>query len=174
MADRASGFALQLVYLVTHLTLVNVMDIALVAGLLFVVLQALYRTRAQQLLRGASTFAILVLVLLLLLTLGTFRWLLLGLLLAGSVAFPLLFQDGLRRGLTSLGQVGARRALSAGERFRGAMVSACARLAASRESALIVLEGRAPRTETVASGIPLQAARATSACLRSRILGRHL
>ena len=92
MADRASGFALQLVYLFTHLTLVNVVDIALVAGLLFVVLQALYHIRAQQLLRGASTFAILGLVLLLLLPSSTFHLLLQGLLVAGAVALPLLAQ----------------------------------------------------------------------------------
>ena len=92
MADRASGFALQLIYLFTHLTLVNVADIALVAGLLFVVLQALYHTRAQQLLRGASTFAILGLVLLLLLPSSTFHWLLRSLLVAGAVALPLLAQ----------------------------------------------------------------------------------
>jgi hypothetical protein len=46
-------------------------DIALVASILFVFGQALYQTRALQLLRGAITAAILGLVLLLLLPLDT-------------------------------------------------------------------------------------------------------
>ena len=59
-------------------------SVALVASILFVVFQALYQTRALQLLRGATAVAILGLVLLLLLPLNTFNWLLRGLLLAGA------------------------------------------------------------------------------------------
>ena len=92
MTDKLSSFAFELVYLFTQPTLANVVDVALVASILFVVFQALYQTRALQLLRGAITVAILGLVLLLLLPLSTFNWLLRGLLLAGATALPLLAQ----------------------------------------------------------------------------------
>ena len=167
MTDQLSSFAFQLAYLFTHLTLANVVDIALVASILFVVFQALYQTRALQLLRGATAVAILGLVLLLLLPLNTFNWLLRGLLLAGAIALPLLFHDELRRGLTSLGQLGGRWDLSTDDRFIAAIVSACTRLAARREGALIVLEGKTPLAKTIASGIPVQAETLTAELLET-------
>ena len=167
MTDKLSSFAFQLAYLFTHLTLANVVDIALVASILFIVFQALYQTRALQLLRGATAVAMLGLVLLLLLPLNTFNWLLRGLLLAGAIALPLLFHDELRRGLTSLGQLGGRWDLSTDDRFIAAIVSACTRLAARREGALIVLEGKTPLAETIASGIPVQAETLTAELLET-------
>ena len=167
MTDKLSSLVSQLAYLFTHLTLANVVDIVLVASILFVVFQALYQTRALQLLRGAITAAILGLVLLLLLPLDTFNWLLRGLLLAGAIALPLLLHDELRRGLTSLGQLGGRWGSSTDDRFKVSVVGACTRLAARREGALIVLEGKTPLAETIASGIPIQAETLTAELLET-------
>ena len=109
MTDKLSGLAHQLAYLFTHLTLANVVDIALVAAVFFVVLQAFRRTRSLQLLRGAIAFAILAAALLVVLPLDTFNWLLRAVLLAGAVAWPIIFQEELRQALTGLGQIGRLR-----------------------------------------------------------------
>lgn len=109
MRETVTNLAVQQLYLVTHLTLADVVDMVLVAVIFFIVFQALARTRALQLLRGAITFAILGAAPLVLLPLNTFNWLLRGLLLAGAIALPLLFHDELRRALTGLGQVGRWR-----------------------------------------------------------------
>ena len=95
MIDTLLGFVLQIVYLFSHMTVINVVDIFLVATFFFVVFQALYQTRTLQLLRGSIIVVILGAALLVLLPLDTFSWLIRALLLAGIVALPLLFQDEL-------------------------------------------------------------------------------
>jgi hypothetical protein len=59
MRETVTNLAVQLLYLVTHFTLADVVDTVLVAVVFLVVFRALARTRALQLLRGAITFAIL-------------------------------------------------------------------------------------------------------------------
>ena len=159
MNETLTGFAYQLIYLFTHLTPTNVLDIVLVAAAFFLVFQAIRRTRASQMLRGIIIAAILGLALLTLLPLNTFNWLLRGLLLAGVVALPLIFQDELRRALAGIGQIGSHRKgkASAFNQLKIAIISAATQLAARREGALIVLEGKTPLAEIVKTGIPLQA-----------------
>jgi len=152
----------QLTYLFTHLTLLNVLDILLVAGFFFVVFQALYQTRAMQLLRGAIIIAILGFSLFLLLPLETFSLLVLGLLIAGAIALPILFQDELRRALTGLGQIGLRRSNgSTYDQLKSAIIPACEQLSSHRYGALIVLEGQTPLDDIIETGIPTQAERVT-------------
>ncbi len=169
MTDKLSSFAFQLAYLFTHLTLANVVDIALVAVVFFFVLQALRRTRSLQLLRGAITFGILAAALLVVLPLDTFNWLLRAMLLAGAVAWPIIFQEELRQGLTGLGQVGRlRRGVgSAYDRFKAAIVTAATQLASRHEGALIVLEAQTPLADIIATGIPVQAEKLTAELLES-------
>jgi diadenylate cyclase len=169
MTEKLSSFAFQLGYLFSHLSLANVVDIALVAVVFFILLQALRRTRSLQLVRGAVAFAILAVALLAVLPLDTFSWLLRAVLLAGAVAWPIIFQEELRQALTGLGRVGRfRRGVgSAYDRFKTAIVTAATQLASRREGALMVLEGQTPLAEIIATGIPVQAERLTAELLES-------
>ena len=144
MNDALTGLLYQLLYLFNHFTAADVVDVALVSVVFFIIFQALRQRRALQLLRGAIIFTILGAALLLLLPLNTFNWLLRGLLLVSVVALPLLFQDELRQALTGLGQVGRRRMEggSTYDQFKTAIVSAVTQLASQRRGALIVLEGK--------------------------------
>jgi diadenylate cyclase len=158
MIDTLFGFALQIVYLFSHMTVINAVDIFLVAAFFFLVFQALHQTRTLQLLRGSIIIAILGAALLVLLPLDTFSWLVRALLLAGVVALPLLFQDELRRMLTGLGQFGRRRGYGSNfERFKEVILNTVRRLAARNTGALVVLEGQTPLDDVAATGIPLQA-----------------
>jgi diadenylate cyclase len=159
MNETITGFAYQLVYLFTHLTLADVLDIVLVTASFFLVLQAMRQTRASQMLRGIIIVVILGLAVLNLLPLNTFNWLLRSLLLAGVVALPIIFQDELRRALVRLSQIGRRREdmASAYIQLKKAIISAANQLAARHEGALIVLEGKTSLAEIIETGIPLQA-----------------
>jgi diadenylate cyclase len=158
MIDTLLGFVLQIVYLFSHMTIINVVDIFLVATFFFVVFQALHQTRTLQLLRGSIIIAIFGAALLVLLPLDTFSWLIRALLLAGVVALPLLFQDELRRILTGLGQFGRRRGYGSNfERFKESILNTVRRLAARNTGALLVLEGQTPLDDIISTGIPLRA-----------------
>ncbi len=151
----------QLTYLFTHVTPTDAVDVALVSLVFFVAFQALRLRRAFQLLQGAIILAVLTAALLLILPLNTFNWLLRGMLLAGLIALPLLFQEELRRALTGLANVGRRRRKGAsvfGE-FVSTLVSSISHLAEQRHGALIVLEGETPLDEIIATGILIQAHR---------------
>jgi diadenylate cyclase len=169
MQETVDSLFGQLVYLFTHLTLADVLDMAVVAAILFVLFQALSQRRSLQLLRGAIMFAVLGLVLLVLLPLNTVNWLLRGVLIAGAIALPLLFYEDLRQALTGLGQLGGWGKGSAGAyaTTKMAIVDACTALSARREGALIVLEGRTPLTEIIETGVAVQAGAITSELLES-------
>jgi diadenylate cyclase len=158
MSETINVFVSQLSYLFAHITLINVIDILLVTGFFFVIFQALYQTRALQLLRGAIIIAILGVSIFFLLPLETFSLLVLGLLIAGAIALPILFQDELRRALTGLGQIGTRRGNgSAYDQLKSALMTASQQLSSRRFGALIVLEGQTPLDDIIETGIPTQA-----------------
>ena len=162
MSETINIFVSQLSYLFANLSLINVIDILLVAGFFFVIFQALYQTRALQLLRGALIIAILGISIFFLLPLETFTLLILGLLIAGAIALPILFQDELRRALTGVGQIGLRRGNgSAYDQLKSAILTATEQLSTRRFGALIVLEGQTPLDEIIETGILTQADRVT-------------
>ncbi len=158
MIDSLIGFVLQIAYLFRHMTLSNVLDISLVALVFFVLFQALYQTRALQLLRGVIIIAILGATLLVLLPFDTLNWLVTISLLAGVIALPLLFQDEIRRALTGLGQIQRSRGYgSKFDSFKETIITAVESLSERHEGALIVLEGETPLDDVIETGIPLQA-----------------
>lgn len=162
MSETINVFVSQLSYLFANLSLINVIDILLVAGFFFVIFQALYQTRALQLLRGALIIAILGISIFFLLPLETFTLLILGLLIAGAIALPILFQDELRRALTGVGQIGLRRGNgSAYDQLKSAILTATEQLSTRHFGALIVLEGQTPLDEIIETGILTQADRVT-------------
>lgn len=162
MSETITVLLNQLVYLFTNLTLINVLDILLVAAFLFVIFQLLYQTRAMQVLRGTLIIAIFGLAFFLLIPLETFRLLVQGLLIAGVISLPILFQDELRRALTGLGQIGLRRNNgSAYTRFEDSILTAVEQLSTRRHGALIVLEGSTPLDDVIETGIPMNAQQLT-------------
>ena len=162
MSDTFNILISQLNYLFSNMTIINVMDILLVAAFFFVIFQALYQTRAMQILRGAIIIAVLGVALLLLLPLETFTLLVQGLLIAGVIALPILFQDELRRALTGLGQIGTRRANgSPYEDLKTALLTSSQHLSQRRIGALIVLEGQTPLDDIIETGIATQSQRVT-------------
>ncbi len=168
MNETLLGLTSQLSYLFSHLTIANIIDMALVAILFFIVFQALYQTRSLQLLRGVIIAAILGVGLLVLLPLNTLNWIVRLALIAGAIALPILFQDELRRVLVGLGQFGSwRSSISSFERFKQSLVSGLNQLSLHHTGALIVLEGQTLLEDVVATGVRMQAAVITSELLQT-------
>lgn len=158
MTNLFISLAQQLTYLYTHITVGQVVDISLVALVFFIAFQALYQTRALQLLRGVVIAAILGGGLIMLMPLTTLSWLVRIVMLAGAIALPILFQDELRWALVGLGQFGRRRSYSSDyARFKHTLITALNRIASRNEGALIVLEGQTHLEEIIATGIRMQA-----------------
>jgi len=152
MFDSLRSFVFQLIYLFSHLTASNVIDI------LLVVFQTLHQTRSLQLLRGVLILAVLGATFLVLLPFDTLGWLVQLLLLAGVIALPLLFQDELRRVLTGLGRFGRRRGYGSDfERFKRTIITAVRRMSTQHIGALIVLEGQTPLGDIISTGILMKA-----------------
>jgi diadenylate cyclase len=140
----------------------DVVDVALVGLLVFLLLYAVRGTRAVPLIRG-----ILLLVLVLFLVgqvaqLQAFGYFARFLLPAIAIALPVIFQPEIRRALERLGRAGlvlSRPASGAGESAIVTVISLAARqLAAERTGALIVLERTVRLDETVVRGVVLDAA----------------
>jgi diadenylate cyclase len=168
MANSLISLAQQLSYLYDHITVAQVVDISLVALVFFVAFQALYQTRALQMLRGVIIAAILGGGLVILMPLATLGWLVRIVLIGGAIAMPILFQDELRWALVGLGQFGRKRLYSSDyERFKHTLISALSRIASRNEGALIVLEGQTHLEEIIATGIRLQAAVVTPELLET-------
>jgi diadenylate cyclase len=158
MAESIIRLTLQLQYLFTHLTIGNIIDMSLVTVVFFIAFQALYQTRALQLLRGVIIAAILGGGLLVILPLNTLNWLIRFSLLAGAIALPILFQDELRRVLVGLGQIGGRRgAISDFERYKQSLISSISHLADRHIGALIVLEGQTLIEDVIETGVRMEA-----------------
>lgn len=148
------------------MTLINVLDILLVAFFFFILFQALYQTRALQVLRGALIIVILGVSIFFILPLQTFTYLVLGLLIVGAIAIPILFQDELKRALTGLGQIGLRRGHSSSyDQLKSDLISASEILVKKRFGALIVLEGQTPLDDIIETGIPTKAEKVTTELL---------
>ena len=84
--------------------LITLLDLLLVAITFSAILILIRHSRAAVLLRGGLLLAMLVVVITALLPLPTFDLLLLGALLVGLIATPVIFQPELRRGLERLGR----------------------------------------------------------------------
>lgn len=159
---------LQIEYLFTHIRTEDYIDIALVAAVFFIAFQALYQTRALQLLRGVIVFGVTGAFLFVVLPQNTFGLLVQGLLIMGIIALPWLFQDELRRALTSLGRIGRRRVYSSSfERFKEVIITVTNQLSGRGEGALIVLEGETPLEEIIKTGVPIRAESITPELLES-------
>jgi len=149
---------MQFTYLFRHMTVADMMDIALVGLVFFIVFQALHQTRALQMLRGVIIIAILGGALIFLLPLNTLNWLVRVLLIAGVIALPLLFQDELRKIVIGLGRIGRRRGYETGfDKYKETLLKAIRQMANQQVGALLIMEGQTSLEDVIATGIPIQA-----------------
>ena len=140
---------------------INIIDIVLVALVIFLVLRLLRGTQAIQLIRGILVIALVFVIISQSMPLTAFNWLL------GKggqvilVAIPIIFQPELRRALERVGRTApwiVRRPESAGtQRLISEVVRAVESLAERKYGALIVFEGVTGLAETIERGIPINA-----------------
>lgn len=139
----------------------DVLDVALVGALVFLLLYMLRGTRAVPLIRGMLLLVLAVFLIGQVAQLQAFGYLARFLLPAIVVAVPVIFHPEIRRGLERLGRAGLvlNRPANAGDDAIVTVVSLAARqLAADRHGALIVLERSVPLVDAVDRGVPLDAA----------------
>ena len=159
MTDQLAGLlqrlSAEMVGIVPQFTWSSVVDIALVALILYGLFRLFQGTKAVALLRG-----ILVLALFFLLAasrLTAFGWLLRNSALIIMVAIPVIFQPELRRALERLGRsapflMGRSSRETAAQQVIHEVILAVETLARERTGALIVLEGDTGLEEHIESG----------------------
>jgi len=141
-----------------------IVDILVVALIIYWLLWVAQGTRATQLIRGIVTLLALLLFLGTALRLSTLNWLLARIWPALVVAIPIIFQPELRRALEQLGHTGSwlRTPFPAGvegdqEQVVDEIVRAAAQLARQRYGALIVIERETGLQDFVDRGILVDA-----------------
>jgi diadenylate cyclase len=139
----------------------DVVDILLVAAILFAVLQLIRGTQAVQLLRGMIIFIFLSVLLSSMLRLTAFSWLLNNAIPSLLVAIPVIFQPELRRALERLGRAGGLIERPMREAAANRAISHVARasrlLAEARHGAIIVLERNTGLEAYVDTGVAIDA-----------------
>jgi diadenylate cyclase len=139
----------------------DVLDVALVGVLVFLLLYAVRGTRAVPLIRGILLLVLVVFLVSQVARLQAFGYLARILLPAMLFALPVIFQPELRRALERLGRAGTMLSWSGattGDDSIVTVVSLAARqLAADRHGALIVLERTVHLGDLIDRGVPLDA-----------------
>lgn len=155
----------ELLFLLQRLDWLAILDIVLVAIVIFIILLIVRDTQAMVLLRGVIFLAILLSLLTSLVPLPAFSWLVQTTLPALLLAIPVIFAPEIRRGLERLGRAGSSTLLFQGastsleqmEATIRAVVSASARLSARQHGALIVLQRVDSLQEYVQTGVMMNA-----------------
>ena len=154
--------SLDLSFYLSQFSPFTVLDILLVALVIYGVLVLVRGTRAVQLIRGLIVLALLLtLIDQQLGQLTAFRWMVSRLLPALFLAIPVIFQPELRRALAQLGgQTGLftrflRRQET--EKWISVVADACRRLSTRRHGALIVIERDTGLQEYIDTGVKLDA-----------------
>jgi diadenylate cyclase len=140
----------------------NILDVAIVSVLVYQLVKALARTRANTALNGVL-IVILVTGLSELLQLNTLSWLLLQMLNIGALLLVILFQPEIRRGLDQIGRsrwrvlFGTTKNIKLAEKIVQEITSALISLSKRRVGALIVIERGTGLGDVVQSGTILDA-----------------
>ena len=148
-------------FIFERLDWLDLVDLALVTIVFFVILLLLRDTQAQLLLRGAFILIVLISLLTTLEVLPAFSWLVTNSLPALLLAIPVIFAPEIRRTLERLGRAGtlapADRGAPESQDAITSVVSAAARLADRKHGALIVLQRQDNLDEYISTGVPLNA-----------------
>ena len=148
-------------WVLSHIELVDVIDILLVAVVFYLLFSWAQGTQAVQLLRGMVLVILVAFLTSQILPFKGFRWLINAALPALLIAIPVIFQPELRRALERLGRTGSfltRR--SQEERIEGMVdevARAAHRLSGRRHGALIVFERETGLQEFIERGVPINA-----------------
>ena len=143
----------------SRFNLIALLDVALVALVLFWLLFLLRETQAVQLLRGIIILVLLVGLLSVFRELRAFNWLVRNAIPALLVSIPVIFQPELRRALERLGRTGSLLTSSAREQDVSQVIAVASQaLSERRHGALIVLERETGLGEYVGTGIGMDAA----------------
>lgn len=146
------------------MSLGDVLDVVLVAALIYALLYLVQGTRAVQLVKGVVLFLAPIIILFInAADLLAFRAIFQNVLLPSLlVAIPVIFQPELRRAIERLGRtrliLNRSFASAEEEEFVRSIATAARRLSAKRFGALIVLERETGLGELIERGIPLDAA----------------
>ena len=146
--------------ILTGIGIMDIIDIAIVAYLIYRVLLFIRATRAEQLLKG---LLVLVAVTLIsgLLNLHTLNWILRGIMTLGAVALVVVFQQELRRGLEYLGRTkflkGSGMDKDKAKHITHEFIRAIETFSKDRTGALIVVERDTALSEMTESGTIINA-----------------
>ncbi len=147
-----------------RLNWLSVLDLVIVTGIFYFLLQMIKDTRAVVLLRGIIFLVILLSLMTTLFYLPAFNWLITTSLPALLLAIPVIFAPEIRRGLEQIGRAGS--VFSIGKKSNQflmqktiqAVVAASSRLATKKHGALIILQRNDNLTEYIQTGVQLSAA----------------
>jgi diadenylate cyclase len=152
-----------ILFIFQRLDWLGVIDILLVASILFGILYLVRDTQAMLLLRGVILILVVVALLTSLFNLPAFSWLVRTVLPGLVFAIPVIFAPEIRRALERIGRAGTfirARGRNTGEEMQQtiqAIVIATARLSARQHGALIVLERYDRLDDYLRTGTLLQA-----------------
>lgn len=149
---------MDLIWTLQSINTAALLDILLVASLIFVGTLLVRGTQAMPMLRGMIIIIIAIGILSSVSSLAAFNWLLRNILTATAVAVPILFQPELRRALERVGRtkLGFRHDnLTERDAIIDAICQAAGRLSERRHGALIVLERGDNLQEFINTGVPL-------------------
>jgi diadenylate cyclase len=150
-----------LAFLLARMNWLSLVDLLLVAGVFFILLQLLKDTQALVLLRGVLIIIVLISILNSLEVLPAFSWLIKNALPAMLLAVPVIFAPEIRRTLERLGKAGRFRpsGLNASSHFTTihAVVNAATRLADRKHGALIILKRLDSLDDYIRTGVQLSA-----------------
>ena len=156
--------------IIQNITFSNVVDILIVAYILYKLFTLIHETRAEQLIKGL-VFVIIVLKLSELFGLLTLYWLIQNTLTVGLIAIIIIFQPELRKALEHIGRskILTRKLFDTDEEIEivvDELVIAAVNLAETKTGALIIIEQETGLNDFIESGIIIDA-RISSALLEN-------
>jgi len=160
VTEALNNLLANLVFIFERLDWLSVLDILLVASVIFIILQLFQGTQAVVLLRGALLLIALIGLLTTLDVLPGFSWLVETTFPALLFAIPVIFAPEIRRFLERLGRAGSIRSdrpITGAQDTIGAIVGACSRLSDRKHGALIVIQNHDNLDEYIRTGVMLNA-----------------
>jgi len=155
----------EIVYIFQRMNWLSLVDVFLVASVVFAILMLLRDTQIMVLLRGVIVISIFLVLLTTFINLPAFYWLVSTVVPALLFAIPVIFAPEIRRGLEKLGRAGSSQLLvrksesqqQLMEKTIRAIVTAASRLSAREHGALIVLQRADNLEEYARTGVRLNA-----------------
>ncbi len=155
----------EIVYIFQRMNWLSVLDLFLVAAVVFSVLALLRDTQIMVLLRGVVLIILLLVLLTTFINLPAFSWLVTTIVPALLFAIPVIFAPEIRRGLEKLGRAGSSQLLvrqtesqiQLMEKTIRSIVTAASRLSAREHGALIVMQRGDSLEDYARTGVRLNA-----------------